>query len=103
MAFHRATSLVTLLALVSVTTAVGAEEATREARVEATIPQTGNVMGVGFDSLWMMSLATNKLIRINLDDNSVTEIPISGAVGPFRHTGMAEGEGAIWLPDLPAR
>jgi virginiamycin B lyase len=100
MAFHRAMPIVMLLALVSVTTTtIRAEETTREARVEAVIPQSGNVMGVGFGSLWMMSLATNKLVRINPDDSSVTEIAIAGAVGPFPYTGMAVGEGAVWLPD----
>ena len=88
-----------LLALASVVTAVGAEETTREADVEATIPQSGNVMGVGFDSLWMMSLTTNKLVRIDPGDNSVTEIPITGAGGPFSGAGIAVGEDAIWLPD----
>jgi virginiamycin B lyase len=88
-----------LLALASVTATAGAEETTREARVEATISQSGNVMGVGFDSLWMMSLTTNKLVRINPGDNSATEIPIRGVVGPFAYMGMAVGEGAIWLPD----
>ena len=88
-----------LLALASVTATAGAEETTREARVEATIWQAGNVMGVGCDALWMMSLTTNKLVRINPGDNSATEIPIRGAVGPFAYVGMAVGEGAIWLPD----
>src|ERR1700735_1107612 len=101
MAFHRAMPIVMLLALVSVTTTtIRAEETTREARVEATIPQSGNVMGVGFGSLWMMSLTTNKVIRIDLGDNSVKEIPITGAVGPFYYAGLAVGEGAAWLPDL---
>ena len=99
MAFHRALSAVLLLALVSVSAMVGAEETSREASVEATIPQSGFVMGAGFDSVWMMSLTTNRLIRINPGDNSVTEIPIPGAVGPFANAGMAVGEGAIWLPD----
>ena len=99
MAFHRAMSAVVALALILVTTAVGAEETAREAHVEATIPQSGDVMGVGFDSLWMMSLTTNKLVRINPGDNSATEIPISGVVGPFAYVGMAVGEGAIWVPD----
>ena len=79
MAFHRAIFVVLLLTLASVTTTVGAEETIQDARVEVTIPQTGNVMGVGFGSLWMMGLATNKLVRINQDDNSVTEIAIPGA------------------------
>ena len=55
MTFHRALSVVMLLALASVTSASGAEETAREVRIEATIPQSGNVMGVGFNSLWMMS------------------------------------------------
>lgn len=88
-----------LLALVSVPNTAGAEEVTRDARIEATIPQSGNVMGVGFDSVWMMNLATNKLIRIHPDDNSVTEIPILGTVGPFANAGLALGEGAVWVPD----
>ena len=48
MAFHRAVSVVMLLALISVTGTAGAEEVTRDVRIEATIPQSGNVMGVGF-------------------------------------------------------
>lgn len=100
MAFHRAMSVVMLLVLVSVAPAVSAEEATREARVEATLPRPGTVMVAGFDSLWMMNTTTNKLDRIHTGDNSVTEIPISGAVGPFWASGMAVGEGGIWVPDL---
>jgi streptogramin lyase len=92
--------VVILLALASISPTVGAQETIREASIEATIPQAGFVMAVGFDSLWMMSLATNKLVRINPGDNSVTEIPISGAVGPFASAGLAAGEGAIWLPDV---
>ena len=100
MAFHRAMSVVMLLALVSVTNTAGAEEVTRDARIEATLPRAGTVMVAGFDSLWMMNTTTNKLDRIHIGDNSVTEIPISGAVGPFWASGMAVGEGGIWVPDL---
>jgi hypothetical protein len=64
MPFHQATLAVLLLALVSASTTVGAEETTREARVEATIQQPGFSMADGFGSVWMMSLTTNKLIRI---------------------------------------
>jgi streptogramin lyase len=92
-------SVVMLLALVSVANTAGAEEIVGDARIEATIPQTGNVMGVGFDSVWMMSLETKKLLRINPSDNSVTEIPILGTVGPFANAGLALGEGAVWVPD----
>jgi streptogramin lyase len=57
-------------------------------------------MGVAFNALWMMSLATNKLVRIDSADNSVTEIPINGALGPFWSSGLTVGEGGIWVPDL---
>ena len=99
MAFRRAIAVAVLFALASVTATAGAEEAIPEARVEATIPQTGFVMGIGFDSVWMMGLATNKLVRINPGDNSVTEVPIPGAVGPFANAGLVVGEGALWLPE----
>ena len=99
MAFHRTMLAVLMLALVSASTTVGAEETTREARVEATIPQPGFFMAAGFNSVWMMNLATNKLIRINPGDNLATEIPITGVVGPFANAGLAVGEGAVWLPD----
>jgi streptogramin lyase len=98
MAFRRAVSVVLLFALLSVTT-VDAEEPILEAHIEATIPQTGFFMVAGFDSVWMMNLATHKFIRISPDDNSVTEIPLPGAIGPFTNGGLAVGEGAVWLPD----
>jgi len=95
MAFLKTMSVVMLLALVSVADTAEAEEATRDARIERTISQSGNVMGVGFDSVWMMSLETKKLIRINPGDNSVTEILIAGVGGVFSGAGMAVGEAAI--------
>lgn len=99
MAFLRAIAVAALLALASVTATVGTEGASLEATVEATIPQVGFVMATGFDSVWMMNLATTKLIRINPHDNSVTEISVPGAVGPFGNAGLVVGEGAIWLSD----
>ena len=51
-----------------------AEEPARQLRVEMEIPQRGDHMCVGFGSLWMMS--DQKLMRIALADNAVTEIPI---------------------------
>ena len=63
--------------------------------VEATIPRSGDFMGFGFDSLWMMSGTV--LIRVNPSDNSVVEIPVAGAVGRYR--GVAIGEQAVWVPD----
>jgi len=56
-------------------------------------------MAAAFDSMWMISLTAKKLIRINPGDNSVTEIPILGAVGPLANAGLAVGEGAVWLAD----
>ena len=35
----------------------------------------------GFDALRIMSLETNKLIRVNPSENSVTEIPVAGPSG----------------------
>src|SRR4051812_27172873 len=100
MAFRRAMSVVMLLALASVTNTVWAEDVTREARIEATLPRAATIMVAGFDSLWMMNTTTNKLDRIHTSDNSITEIPIGGAVGPFWASGMAVGEGGIWVPDI---
>jgi streptogramin lyase len=89
------------LALVSATATVTGKEITQEARVEATIPQLSHDMATAFDSVWMMGLGTRKLIRINPSDNSVTEILIPGAVGPFTNAGLVAGEGALWLADHP--
>jgi len=100
MAFHRTISVVMLLALASTSTTAVADETNRETHVEATLPQAGTVMVAGFGSLWMMSTATNRLVRIHPGDNSVTEIPISGAVGPFWASGMAVGDDGIWVPDI---
>jgi virginiamycin B lyase len=80
---------------------VRAEESARELRVEATVPSYGYSMGVGFGSLWMMS--GDKVVRINVGDNSTTDLPIEGARDLFGFTtqrSMAVGEGAIWVPDF---
>jgi virginiamycin B lyase len=100
MAHHRALLVVLLLGLVSVTNTAAPEEVNRDARIEVTLPRSGTVMVAGFDSLWMMDTTTNKLDRIHMGDNSVTEIPINGVVGPFWASGMAVGEGGVWVPDL---
>ena len=52
-------------------------------------------MCAGFGSLWMMS--AQKLMRIALVDNAITEIPIKGARGRWRRTIV--GDGAIWVAD----
>lgn len=49
MAFHRAKSVVMLLAPASIATTVGAEETVADARIEATIPRFGYFIGVGVD------------------------------------------------------
>lgn len=100
MAFYRAMAIAALLGLASAAITARAEEAAREVNAEATLPQAGTVMAVGFESVWLMNTTTNKLVRIRTDDDSVTEIPISGAVGPFWASGMAIGEGAVFVPDL---
>ena len=50
-------------------------------------------MCVGFGALWMMS--EQKLMRVALADNAVTEIPLDGATAEFHRT--AVGEGAVWV------
>ena len=39
----------------------------------------------------------SKLLQRNPSYNSVTEIPVEGAVG--RYSGIAIGEDAVWVPD----
>jgi streptogramin lyase len=73
----------------------GADETARQLHVEAAIPQRGDFMSVGFGSLWMMG--REKLMRVALADNAVTEIPVKGAAGEFRRTVV--GEGAVWVAD----
>ncbi|MER8602076.1 hypothetical protein NKH09_30395 [Mesorhizobium sp. M1339] len=75
------------------------EEKPPEVLIEATIERGGDFLAFGFDSLWMMS--GRKLVRINPDDNSVTDIPIEGAVGSYR--GISIGEGAVWVPDVGSK
>ena len=89
-----------LMALSSVTTTVRAGDI-QEAHIEAVIPRFGHFLGAGFGSIWVMS--GDKLARIRLADNSVTDIPIEGAGsigGLLDGTGLAVGEGAVWVPDV---
>jgi streptogramin lyase len=53
-------------------------------------------MCVGFGSVWMMN-DRNNLMRIALDDNAITEIPIDSAPAEERPT--VAGEGAVWVAD----
>ena len=96
MAPHRTTVVVGLLTslLWTISSAVAGETA-RQLHVEAEIPQRGDFMSVGFGSLWMMG--REKLVRVALADNAVTEIPVKGAAGEFRRTVV--GEGAVWVAD----
>ena len=66
-----------LLALATVP--LSAAKAARELRVETTVPQYGYSMGVGFGSLWMMS--GGKVVRIDVGENSTTDLPIEGVIG----------------------
>ena len=72
-----------------------AEDPARHLRAETVIPQRGDNLCVGFDSVWMMN--DQNLTRIALADNAVTEIPIAGATGRWRR--IAIGEGAVWVAD----
>ena len=78
-----------------------AAETAPEAHIEAVVPRYGVFMSVGFDSVW--TIHSNKLVRINPADNSVTDIPIEGAGdnwGLIAGIGLAVGEGAVWVPDV---
>jgi streptogramin lyase len=66
--------------------------------VQAEIPRSGDFMGFGFDSLWMMS--GGRLVRVSTADNSVVDIEIEGTIGRYR--GIAIGEEAVWIPDVGA-
>jgi virginiamycin B lyase len=66
--------------------------------VQAEIPRSGDFMGFGFDSLWMMSVG--RLVRVNPADNSFIEIELEGSLGSTRGVGI--GEGAVWIPDPSA-
>jgi virginiamycin B lyase len=72
----------------------GAETKPAEIVIQAEIPRNGDFLGFGFGSLWMMS--DKGLARTNPEGNSVTDINIEGAIGPYR--GIAIGEGAVWIP-----
>src|SRR5689334_9520453 len=54
-------------------------------------------MGIGFDSVWIMSF--NSLARIRMTDNSVIDIPIADAAGRWNFADTVAGEGAVWIPD----
>jgi DNA-binding beta-propeller fold protein YncE len=84
-----------LMAFLWGTSFAAAEEPPRQLRVEAEFPPRGDYMCVGFGSFWMMS--DQKLMRIALADNAVTEIPLNGATGRWRRTVV--GEGAVWVAD----
>ncbi len=76
--------------------AIGAEFSAEDLAVEARIERQGDFIGFGFGSVWMMQEGT--LVRVDPTDNSVVDIKIPGAQGPYR--GMAVGEGGAWVPDI---
>jgi virginiamycin B lyase len=97
---HRAASAAVLLtlSLAGLGITVRSEETAQEARIEATIARYGNSMAVGHGSLWIKT--SDKLTRISLADNSITDISIGGfgtSAGWFGS--IAVGSDAIWLPD----
>jgi hypothetical protein len=65
-----------LAAFLSGISPAATQEPARQLHVEAEFPQRGDFMSVGFGSLWMMG--HEKLIRVALADNTVTEIPVKG-------------------------
>jgi DNA-binding beta-propeller fold protein YncE len=71
----------------------------QELKVQAKIARRGDFIAFGFGSVWMMS--GNRLGRFDPADNSAIDIPIEGAIGPYR--GIAIGEGAVWVPDVESK
>jgi virginiamycin B lyase len=60
--------------------------------VQAEIPRSGDFMGFGFDSLWMMS--GRRLVRVNAADNSFIDIEVNSR---GQHRPPVIGEGAVWV------
>lgn len=71
----------------------------QELKVQAKILRRGDFIAFGFGSVWMMS--GSRLGRINPADNSTIDIPVEGAIGPYR--GIAIGESAVWVPDVGSK
>jgi virginiamycin B lyase len=85
------------IAVMFVTSLVRADEVLPDALIEATISRFGNGMGVGFDSVWIMS--GTSLGRIRIGDNSVADIPLPDVLGRSVNADTVTGEGAVWVPD----
>jgi streptogramin lyase len=63
--------------------------------VEATIPKGGDPIAFGFNSVWAMAGPT--LMRVDVSDGRLVEVPISGASDAIR--AIAVGDNAVWIPD----
>ena len=99
MALNFANTFVALLTgvLGCYTGAAWSQEPLPHAQVEATIPRFGDGMGAGFGYIWIMS--DDSLGRIRINDNSVTDIKVPGALGRRVFGDTITGEGAVWAPD----
>ncbi len=95
MDFRRLRAMIVLSILASAPAT--AQELIRDVQIEATIQRSGNFLGEGFGSIWMMS--SGRLARIDQTSSAVVDIPIPGGAG-VRFRGMAVAEGAVWLPDV---
>lgn len=75
-----------------------------ELAVQTAIARSGFDLGLGFDSLWMMS--DGRLARVNLNDNTIAdiEIPVGDGAAALpdiaKYRGVAVGEGAVWITDV---
>src|SRR3954471_17213900 len=89
--------LLPLLTLASLGLSFAAEELpTTSLTIQAEIPRSGDFMGFGFESLWMVTRPQSpaygggSLVRVNAADNSVTEIELN-SFGKYRAMGIGEG------------
>lgn len=62
--------------------------------IEAKLGTASYGLGSGYGSIW--AVQSNSLLRIDVDDNSISKSPIPGKGGT---RSIAVGEGAVWLPD----
>ena len=84
-----------VVTLVSINPVAVAEEIAPAVHVEAEIAGSCYSADVGFGSFWMMS--GSFVDRVDLNDNSITRVPVRGLES--HHSSTAIGEGAVWLLD----
>lgn len=86
---------ISVVALSFVAPVAVAEEVAQAVHVEAEIAGSCYSADVGFRSFWMLSGPL--LARVDLSDNSIRRVPVTGLQS--WHSSVTMGEGAVWLLD----